>query len=220
MAYLHWNETTLTDFSEKNIESLYDAGYLFTRIGKGIMQQTRSVRINLSEFELSSENRRILKKTEDVEGPESAQPPYKTYTWEIGKLGKDFYDTKFGKGVFSANKIKEIITEESKSNFNTLFIYKNPSGVFGYCIAYVSSALTHYSYPFYNLTTAPKDAGLGMMLRAIVAAKESGQKYIYLGSLQRPGDVYKLQFKGIEWFDGTTWQTETESVKEILKNAK
>ena len=67
MTYLHWNEQTITDFSEKNISAMYDRGYVFTRIGKGVMHQTRSVRIDLSKFELSSENKRILKKIEDIE---------------------------------------------------------------------------------------------------------------------------------------------------------
>jgi len=45
------------DFSEKNIAEMYDHGYVFTRIGKGVMHQTRSVRVDLAKFELTSENR-------------------------------------------------------------------------------------------------------------------------------------------------------------------
>jgi len=59
-----------------------------------------------------------------------------------------------------------------------------------------------------------------MMIRAIAHAKEKGLKYIYLGSLQRPGDTYKLQFEGLEWWDGTEWQTDTEPLKAILNAAK
>ena len=64
--YLTWDEKTITDFSPENINSLYNEGYVFTRKEKGIMNQTRSVRIDLSHFELSSENRRILKKTKGI----------------------------------------------------------------------------------------------------------------------------------------------------------
>ena len=55
-----------------------------------------------------------------------------------------------------------------------------------------------------------------MMIRAINFAKESGMKYIYLGSLQRPSDTYKLQFAGLEWFDGKKWSQDIEEVKKIL----
>jgi arginyl-tRNA--protein-N-Asp/Glu arginylyltransferase len=59
--------------------------------------------------------------------------------------------------------------------------------------------------------------GLGMMTIAIECAQKEGKKYIYLGSLQRPGDVYKLQFAGLEWFDGTEWSTDFKKVKMILR---
>ena len=102
--YLAWKKQTLNDVSEKNITAHYDAGFVFTRRGKGEMDQTRSVRIDLSKFILSSENRRILKKTDEIM-LETIPLPYSDYHWSIGKLAKDFYTTKFGDGTFSANKV-------------------------------------------------------------------------------------------------------------------
>lgn len=58
--------------------------------------------------------------------------------------------------------------------------------------------------------------GLGMMIRAIVWARENGKKYIYLGSASRPTDTYKLQFKGVEWFDENKWSVDLEKLKSIL----
>jgi len=221
MNYLHWNEKAITDFSEKNIADMYDQGYVFTRISKGAMQQTRSARIDISKFALSSENRRILKKIEGVEY-EVAPLPYHAYDFTIGKLGKDFYDTKFAVGTMSAQKIKEMLTDSGKSNFNVLFIYSiSPVGEartrLGYAISYESPLLFHYSYPFYDLERSSKDMGLGMMLRAIEFAHAKNIPYVYLGSLQRPTDTYKFQFKGLEWFDGTQWREDEEGAKEALK---
>ncbi|MEY2664884.1 MAG: hypothetical protein RIT04_692 [Candidatus Parcubacteria bacterium] len=234
MEYLHWEEKTLTDFSEKNITDMYDAGYVFTRIDKGVMHQTRSVRINLSQFELSSENRRILKKTDFLSIVTTKLPLATTetgaaheYHWSIGKTAKDFYETKFGAGIMSAIKVKEMLTDSSKSNFNMLCAYSTNGTSIGHTIAYENSTLLHYSYPFYDLTLAgetpaPKDLGMGMMLRAIQYAKDTGKQYIYLGSLQRPSDTYKLQFGGLEWFDGGAngsgvWTNDIEKVKSILE---
>src|SRR3989344_6101553 len=39
------------------------------------------------------------------------------------------------------------------------------------------------------------------------------KKYIYLGSFSRPTDTYKLQFAGLEWFDGKQWQNNPEKLK-------
>lgn len=230
MNYLHWDEKTITDFSDKSVSDLYDKGYVFTRLGRGIMHQTRSVRINLNKFEMSSENRRILKKIaqnessvkSDAAGPaleSTAMPlPLQDYDFKLGKLAKDFYDTKFGPGIMSAIKVKEVLSDKEKSNFNLLLTYTLTAPTIGYAISFQNKTLLHYSYPFYDLNVAPKDMGLAMMIKAIQYAKDAGLKYIYLGSLQRPNDTYKLQFSGLEWFDGKDWQNDLEKVKKILKS--
>ena len=219
--YLIWNKKTINDFSNDNINSLYNDGYLFGRTGKGEMYQTRSLRIDLKKFKLTSENKRILRKTENVK-MEVISLPMKNYHWSIHKLGHNFYASKFGNKTFSANKIKELMTDKEKSNFNIVFIY-SPSPlkgegwgeVKGYCITLETDELIHYCYPFYDLENSPDNMGLGMMLRAIVWAKENNKKYIYLGSYSRPTDTYKLQFKGLEWFDGKKWQINLEKLKKI-----
>jgi len=213
--YLKWKEQIISDFSSSNIEKLYNNGYLFGRQEKGSMYQTRSVRVDLAKFELSSENRRILRKTEGIEL--TVVPlPYSDYHWSIGKLAKDFYDTKFGEGTFTANKVKEIFTDAEKSNFNVLLVYTLNGENIGYSVCYQSDKILHYSYPFYDLEKAPKDMGLGMMTRAIEYAKSQGMEYIYLGSAQRPTDTYKFQFAGIEWFDLNTWRQGYQAMKTLL----
>ena len=213
MNYLHWDEQTISDFSDAHISDMYDRGFVFTRKGRGVMQQTRSVRINLEKFSPSSENRRILKKVEGIKLTTNSIP-FDRYTFELGKLAKDFYDTKFEPGIMSAQKVKEMLTDSPKSNFTTLFSYND----IGFSICYENSQILHYSYPFYDLSKSSKDMGLGMMTLAIQYAKEKGLKYIYLGSLQRSSDSYKLQFEGLEWFDGKEWKNDLEEVKKILKS--
>ncbi len=60
--------------------------------------------------------------------------------------------------------------------------------------------------------------GLAMMLTAIQYAKDNNKKYVYLGSLQRSTDTYKLQFSGIEWFDGKNWSKDIVEIKNILNS--
>ena len=221
--YLSWDERTVTDLSDANIENMYGMGYLFTRKGKGVMQQTRSLRVDLSKFKLSSENKRILGKIKDL-GPVSPAGGFTIhdlesgdfeYKWGMGKLAKDFYD-RFGEKTFSANKAKELLTEPSKSNFNILLDYGK-----GYVICYASKNILHYAYPFYSLSgETAKSMGLGMMTRAIVWAQENKKKYIYLGSASRPSDTYKLQFSGLEWFNNAVWTSDMSELKNQLTNTK
>ncbi|MDO8575609.1 MAG: hypothetical protein Q7R78_02835 [bacterium] len=237
MKYLNWKIEKIDSNSPSKIEEMYSNGFVFTRIDKNIMHQTRSVRMKLADFDLSSENKRILKKVENVEMkkvslplPLASEDNKNGYNWSIGKMAKDFYETKFGSGIMSAQKIKEILTDGSKSNFNSLLTFDNVNdsslNSVGYVICYENSKIMHYSYPFYDLkkiedieipnNSLPKSIGLGMMTKAVLDAKNRGLEYVYLGSLQRPSDVYKLQFKGMEWFDGEKWETDLYKVKNIL----
>lgn len=213
MSYLNWDTQVIRDFSPRNVADMYAKGYVFTRVDKGVMNKTRSFRIDLKEYSASSENRRILRKVDGL--ALTVEPiPYQGYSWKVGKLAKDFFE-KFGDNVFTANKIKEIATDADKSNFNRMFVFKDAAGEEqGYVICHESEAFLHYSYPFYK--EAPS-RGLGMMTRAIEWARTKGLDYVYLGSLSRPSDTYKLQFQGAEWFDGERWQKDLSPLKELLK---
>lgn len=203
--------------SEDVISDKYDNGYLFGRVHKGYMYQTRSLRISLENFEFNSENRRVLRKNENLI-LESMDLPVKLddYNWQIHKLAKHFYTEKFGDGTFTASKIKSLITNQTVSNFNSLLTYRINGEEIGYCIAYQNSNIMHYCYPFYDFVNLEGNTGMGMMLRAIEHAMNAGLKYIYLGSLSRPEDRYKLQFNNLEWFDQDTWNRDLDKIKQIL----
>jgi arginyl-tRNA--protein-N-Asp/Glu arginylyltransferase len=227
--YFSTGEKTLQNPTISEISLHYDQGFVFTRVAKGHMNQTRSLRIDLAKFSLTSENRRILRKSENLSMTVN-QLPLTNYTWEIHKLGKDFYTTKFGDNVMSANKIKEMFNDMGKSNMNYVFSYQrsassnqlNQSPI-GYCLAYINKEIVHYAYPFYDLDIAKElPLGIGMMTKAINWAKENGRKYIYLGSVTTPESKYKLQFEGLEWYDTdkNEWSTDIEDLKRnLLKTA-
>lgn len=243
----------------ENIEEItraYHEGYVFTRTEKGRMERVRSLRVNLKEFEESSENRRVLRKFSHL--VEINPVPFPDYSWQIHKLGKDFYETKFGPNIFSANKIKELFTEGT--NFNTVLTFKNvdkqllitnykllehppflPQGgdslADGYCICYTNALseirdsrhalhvtrnpkFLHYAYPFYNLNFINSSFGIYMMTKTLQFFKEKGFDYIYLGSVHERASLYKLQFKGTEWWDeeAEEWKNDLEELKRRVSN--
>lgn len=198
--YEYTDQKTLTNFSVEDIESHYDNGYVFTRLGKGIIHQVTSVRVYLADFELTSENRRILRKNESLKLYFN-HLPLEEYSWKIGKMAKDFYDAKGGEGTMSVNKLKEMFTDRGKSNMNSAFKYNIDDTVIGYCLCHETGKMIHYSYPFYNLKLNNPSLGMAMMLKAILWAEENNKKYIYLGSYNK----YKLQFKGVEVFKNSGW---------------
>lgn len=193
--YEFFAEKTIKDPSEEDINTLYEEGFVATRLGRGEFQQIKSLRIRLKDFELSSENRRILKNNEDIT-IEVKKLPLENYSWHIGKLGLDFYAKKFGKNIMTANKLKELFTNQKESSMNAVFAYQMGEKPIGYCLALETKNIIHYSYPFYDLAPE-RNIGMVMMLQAIQYAKENRKEYIYLGSSQK----YKEQFKGLEVFN-------------------
>lgn len=233
MTYYKTNIQDTENLTEEEIIELYDNGYLLTRLHE--LHQTRSLRIDLEKFELTSENRRIRKKTEKLNSSVFGIPLRKNPTnWRIHSLGKLFYKQKFDDVSFSASKIRELLNT-NKHLFNKLFVYFSKSNLragetaatidhtktLGYAICYQNKVLLHYSYPFYDLNqdTIP-NLGMGMMLSAILSAKKGKLRYVYLGSYTRPTDKYKLQFNGLEWWDGQNWNQSLDDLKKTKFNTK
>lgn len=214
--YISYDSVQVNLSNMQQIRQYYDQGFVFTRI-RGRMDLVRSVRINLKNFELSSENRRILRKF--AHNLQSNPIPLKKYSWQIGKLAKDFYDTKFGENTFSANKIKELLVQDDQ-NFNTLINYDYGNKTDGYVICYFDREILHYSYPFYSTELVNTSFGMYMMTKAIEYAKQKGLEYIYLGSLHSKASLYKLQFKGLEWFDPEkcSWGTDIDKAKKLFND--
>ena len=201
MSYLTWNEQTIADFSDNRVNEMFDRGFVFTREGHGAMYQTRSVRVDLNKFVLTSENKRVLRKVENLD-LNIVPLPHQNYDWRIHKLGVDFYTKKFGEKIFSANKIKELVTEKT-SNYNRLFEYATGDETVGYCIVYENSDLIHYAYPFYNLDTQINNLGMGMMTKAVVWAKEHG-KNMYISAVRKIRPRFtKLNSKDLNGLMGT-----------------
>lgn len=221
MSYLNFGKKQVDPKNESDASDSYKSGYVFVRSGYGEMEKVRSIRIDYEHFQLSSENRRILKKYNH--SIELKKLPYQNYNWQIHKMGKDFYDTRFGKDTFSANKIKEIFTED-KNSFNSFLEFKNleTGEVDGYCICYMSeqSKFCHYAYPFYNLNLTNMNFGIYMMTKAAEYFAKNGLQYLYLGSAHDQKAKYKLQFKGIEWCDENAtdqiWSSDIETLKKRL----
>lgn len=216
MSYVYSDQVTIDDHSDHTLESFYNQGYVFTRLGRGVMNQVRSLRVNLEMFELSSENKRVLKKAESVVCS-LEQLPYHSYHWSIGKMASDFYSTKFGEGIMSANKIKELFTDPKQSNMNSVFVFRDTEEPIGYCLTHQTSRIIHYSYPFYNLQpTTYNLTGIAMMTKAILYAQEHDKTFVYLGSVHDKKSLYKLQFKGLEWWDNDHWNTDIHHLKNIV----
>jgi len=198
------------------LENIYSMGFLPSRSRKDLFYLARSIRIDLSNFDLSSENRRITRKTDYIDIKEEPVKSF-DYDFSIGKLGKDFYEKRFGKGVMSANRIKWLFKDSSLTDVLVYSDGQTGQRVFGYCLVNKTSNILHYAYPFYDVSYFEKNAGMGMMLKALLLARDAGIKHVYLGTCYTESSLYKLQFKGVEYFNGFKWSNDIDTLKDLVR---
>lgn len=199
-----------------NLNNIYSGGFLPTRINHKIFYLARSVRVNLKAYKDTSELRRIARKNEGLTVESIPLNEFK-YDYTLGKKMKDFYDQRFGEKTLSAQKAKWLFTSGA---FTHVFKYKikNLDNWVGYCIANISENSIHYAYPFNNSELNMKNLGMGMMLTAVEWAKENDKSYVYLGSSYTENSLYKTQFPGFEWFNGSFWNSDIKKLKQLIRD--
>ncbi len=198
----------------ESVDNIYKQGFLATRIQNELYYLSRNMRIDLNKFTLTSENRRVLKKNTDLKLQNYSLKKF-DFDYSISKMATDFFKAKFGKSIITPQKLKWICTGDFFSDF---LIYKNNEETIGYCITMQTETLLHYAYPFYKTELISTNTGMGMMLKAIEYAQEKQKRYVYLGTAYTKNSLYKLQFNGLEWFDGGKWREDIDELKEKIKN--
>lgn len=198
-----------------SVEKIYANGFLPMRNNKGVYYLSRNIRVNLNLFELSSENRRILKKTENFESEIIPLSEFK-YTPQIQKMCLDYSKKKFGEKVFSSQSIKNIFRG---AVYNYVFVFKEISSgeTVGFAVCFISNEMVQYAHSFYSPSLIDENLGARMMLEAVSWAKGNHKKYIYLGTCYEQNALYKTEFKGVEFFNGFRWNSDLEELKELVK---
>lgn len=198
-----------------DIDKIYENGFLPVRNLRGVYYLSRNIRVNLEKFELSSENRRILRKSNDFESDRLPLSEF-VYKAETQKLCKTYADSRFGKGTFSTAAIKNIFRGEI---YNYVFVFKEikTKNPVGYAVSFITQNFLQYAHSFYSLDFFKENLGARMILETIIWAKKSGKKYAYLGTCYEEKALYKTEFKGTEFFNGFTWSDNLNELKALIK---
>ena len=186
--------------NSNSIQDNYSLGLLPQRNNKNFWYQDTSGRSNLSMFSLSSENRRIINKTQDfsyILEPLSSFEYDLTvqkniHTW-INQLGWDF----------PISSVKKIFTNHI---FNFIYIWKNQQNqVVAYSICYFSKLSSHIAYVFYNPNLSHNNLPIRLVLQTIIDSHDQKLKYCYLGRFSLEVGYYKRNMPGFEYFKDNSW---------------
>ena len=187
-----------------SIQDNYQNGLLPQRNQAGVFYFDSSCRSNLKNFQLSSENRRILKKTESYS---FQKIPLSEFSFTLDIQKQIFSWIKILGWDFPISSVKIIFTNHL---FNTLYIWKNEIGeIVAYSICYFDTQISHIAYVFYNPNISHQELPIRLSLQCIIDSQKQNLKYCYLGRFNRDSKLgyYKRNFPGFEYFANNQWLT-------------
>ncbi len=214
----------------KDLSEIYEGGYL-PYTGSPDLENhfyfCRSARINLEKFKQNSENKRVLKKQTKI-FTKKFFANFQTIPKELGAKVFEMYLNYFhkihGEKVMGKKRL-ELILNSQYQNKNVLYFEKTESDeevlVGGMImVTDLKKQNMHVWYLGYEQEYKNTGFGIWMFLEQIEAAKNEGYKYFYLGTCYGEKAKYKLNFEGLEYFDGNVWVCDIKRLKELIKKDK
>jgi arginine-tRNA-protein transferase len=206
--------------NEYEIDEIYNLGFLPYSNNLDLKIPTyylaRSLRVELERFVPTSENRRVIKKMNEL------NPSIQV----VDK--KDFKnDDSFQKFCLDYASIR-FDGAMPKERFNYIYHWKPLQKIFqftdvnnnllGYVFAIVTDKSLHYWFSFYNMEYSRMGLGKWMMFSVIEWAKQNHLQNVYLGTCYGEKAMYKMRdFKGLAFFDGNTWNQDMKLLKQKCK---
>ncbi|NIR52455.1 hypothetical protein GWO43_27895 [candidate division KSB1 bacterium] len=198
---------------------IFDRGFLPSSRDFARFYMCRHVRVNLKNFERSSENRRILRKGDGFESKLLPKSEF-NYSAEWQEFCKNYADIKFGKDVMTYERLDSIMKAKIVSHILLFTDSQNDKDV-GLATLYLEKdIMAYYYYAFYDLNYYKQNLGMYMMTSAVDYFAERNFNYIYLGSCYSRNALYKIQFRGAEFFNGFKWSHNLKELKYLIERDK
>jgi arginyl-tRNA--protein-N-Asp/Glu arginylyltransferase len=198
---------------------IFNAGFLPSSRNLDRFYLCRQVRVNLTKFKPSSENRRILRKGADIEVKLVPRDKY-DYTPERRQFFKTYADIKFGKDVMTFERLDGLFSSPIISHLLAFIDQKTGTEVGAATVYIEGKELAFYYYAFYDLNYYARNLGMFMMTSAAALFAERGVKHLYLGTCYSQNALYKTQFAGSQFFNGFCWSDDMDELKFIIRRDK
>ncbi len=205
-----------------SFSAIYAKGFLpFTGeqgIQATIFYMARSLRVDLSRFESSSENRRISRKVADLNLSFTIfrKDDFNLQDASFQKICLDYAAARFVGNEMTEKRFDYILSRETTTH---IFEYTLDGKPFGYIFVCMDDSMLHYWFAFFDTELmASHSIGKWMMWSVIDWAKQQKLEYVYLGTAYHKKSLYKIRdFKGAAFFDGSHWNTDMKQLKVLCK---
>jgi len=194
---------------------LFEAGFLPSTRDLNRFYLTRHIRVRLTEFTPSSENRRVLRKCSHLRMRLIPQADFEVTPARL-EFCHAYAHNRFGEGVMSIDRLESLFRAPVATH---VMIFDDPDTgkEAGYVVLYVDSPrLAFYYYSFYDLSLFDRNLGLYIMTSVVKSFTDDGIGFLYLGTCYSERALYKTQFRGSEFFNGVRWSKEIRELKYLV----
>jgi hypothetical protein len=176
----------------------------------------RNLRLPLTGWRPSSENRRILRKGAGLQADLIPRGDF-AYTEERRIAWKRYADQRFGEEVMSFHRLDTLMASPVISHL-LCFTETATGREVGTALLFLEEPeLAYYYFAFYDLAHFSRNLGMHMMTRAAELFAARRTSHLHLGTCYSARALYKTQFKGVEFCNGTRWSTNLEELKYMIR---
>ncbi|MEZ4896519.1 MAG: GNAT family N-acetyltransferase [Saprospiraceae bacterium] len=192
----------------------YSANLLLT---DSIFYLCRSLRVNLANYQASSENRRTDRKLELLQ-PQMEQLPIAAIRDDstFRAFCMAYAAERFKHNAMNAERLNYILHHPVASH---ILAFSYDGKPLGYVLVGIEAALLHYWFAFFDSQLMESyPVGKWLMWKVVDWSKANQLEYVYLGTCYGANSLYKVRdFKGLEYFDGAGWNTDMDRLKAWCK---
>ncbi len=182
-----------------NLCEMYSQGLLPQRNNKDFFYKDSSSRSDLKNFNLSSENRRVLNKTSQFSFKIF---DIKDFKFDINVQKNCFKWSKIMNWDFPSSSIKNIFTNHI---FNQVYVWSLQEEVVAYALVLKTDNISHISYVFYNPQFSRNNLSIRLVLQVIIDSQKDNLDYCYLGRFSSEVGFYKRNMPGFQYFQNDSW---------------
>lgn len=200
---------------DDSIADIFAKGFLPSGSSLEKFYLCRNARVDLQSFKLSSENRRILRKCENISYRLVDRDSW-NYTEKRRQFFKNYTDVKFGKKTMSFERLDNIFEGNIATDLLVFEDREKESEVGTVVLLTVRDKMSFFYFSFYDLDYSKQSLGMYMMTRAVQLFKDMNHDYIYLGTVYSRESLYKTNFSSIEFFNGIEWTRDMKQLKSLI----
>lgn len=196
----------------------FQAGFLPSSPNLDRFYLARQLRVPLREWELTSENRRVMKKGM---GLECTLVPRGDFEFSAARRASwlHYAAERFGAGIMPGERLDRLMGSPVISH--VLVFHDRLTGAeVGSVLLYLDRPeMAYYYFAFYDLGWPGKNLGMFMMTRAVEFFAHAGFRHLHLGTCYDERALYKVQFGPMEYSTGFGWSRDMESLKALVRQS-